>query len=305
MTLNRHPCAAETTAAMRQRTTRLFLLLLCSSSIQSESLFGFRFKARRNLDYLQVLHRRKLQLIDSYIPFPDDSTSLADLHYFPAPLRYRGGSSTFFRKKNEWDQLRNMWESTAPEMTIAAVCGFLCFLSQFPSLKGVMRRHFLWSISNFQRKRFHTLLSATLMHEDPLHLLFNMASLFALSPTTRRFLKHHYSLVLLGSSFCSHLTFTLFHPQGSCLGLSGFIFTLLAVYAQRNPDTVLTIHVGGLFPLRSTARNLLYISLVISMLMSFVPHQRIAHSAHLGGLLFGVIYYRLPVPVLSKVSAIW
>ena len=274
---------------MRERTTRLFLILLCSSSIKSESLFGFRSNIGNN-DYLQY---RKLHLIDSYVPFVDDSTSWADFHYVPDPLRYRGGSSTFFRKKNEWDQLRNMWDSAAPEMTIAAVCGLLCFLSHFPSLKAVLRHHFLWSISNFRRKRFHTLFSATLMHEDPLHLLFNMASLFALSPTTRFFLKHHYALVLLGSSLCSHLTFTLFHPQGSCLGLSGFIFTLFAVYVERNPDTVLTIHVGGLFPLRSTARNLLYVSLLISMFMSFVPAQRIAHSAHLGGLVFGMVYYRL------------
>jgi membrane associated rhomboid family serine protease len=76
------------------------------------------------------------------------------------------------------------------------------------------------------------------------------------------------------------------------MGLSGVTMSLIAINARLHPQRVFGI-VVGVFPVRLPAEHMLQILLIGSLVGSFSQGSRIAHLAHLGGLLFGMLYYKL------------
>ncbi len=76
------------------------------------------------------------------------------------------------------------------------------------------------------------------------------------------------------------------------MGLSGVTMSLIAINARLHPQRVFGI-VVGVFPVRLPAEHMLQILLIGSLVGSFSQGLRIAHLAHLGGLLFGMLYYKL------------
>ena len=65
----------------------------------------------------------------------------------------------------------------------------------------------------------------------------------------------------------------------------------------RFPNEILGILVAGIIPVRMSANQLLQLTVLWSILGTLVAltgrPQKIAHSAHLGGLLFGMTYHEL------------
>jgi membrane associated rhomboid family serine protease len=194
------------------------------------------------------------------------------------------------------DQLKDATRRAGPELALTGVCSLVFLMWQTPALRGLMQRHFLSSAWNVRQGRPHACLLSAISHDDFRHLFGNMAGLFATSPTVRPLLGKQYPWVFLGSVLVSDLFQTLRNPHGSSLGLSGFLMTLLALFAEYYPDSTLRLYIGGgAAPLQAKARHILYCALAHSVVMVLRPSgDGIGHAAHLGGLLYGVLYARWP-----------
>jgi len=79
------------------------------------------------------------------------------------------------------------------------------------------------------------------------------------------------------------------HPV---VGASAGVFGLLAVFAVLNKETQLTALIAFIIPVQMRAKTLLLIMLGVTVLGLLNPQSNIAHTAHLGGMLVGIVYAR-------------
>jgi membrane associated rhomboid family serine protease len=119
------------------------------------------------------------------------------------------------------------------------------------------------------------MITSTFLHGSPVHLLFNMYSLFIFGPAIERFIGRVRFLALyLVSGFAGSVAVLLLAPDSDVLGASGAIFGLIGAYF------IITRHLGG----RSTQiLVLIAINLALGFFLPFVAWQ-----AHVGGLVAGV-----------------
>ena len=78
------------------------------------------------------------------------------------------------------------------------------------------------------------------------------------------------------------------------IGASGAVMAVVCVFAMWNPNH--TIHIYFLFPIQIRYLLLIYVIFdlhpVLLTLSGTATHTGVAHAAHLGGLLFGYLYYK-------------
>ena len=182
------------------------------------------------------------------------------------------------------------------------------FWQLLPSFaRPMLLQFFLASRQTVVRSYGLSLVLSTISHTSFRHLLVNMFVFLNLSPAISALLVSSSSLssrrtrlsspamwpLLLGGGIFGNLLFLLFRPAGSCLGLSGVTMAMLGVYASDAPDRMLRIMLGGIIPVSIKAGTLVQFLLVFSLAGSlFLPSSPIAHLAHLGGLIFGLLYYQ-------------
>ena len=128
----------------------------------------------------------------------------------------------------------------------------------------------------------------------PWHLIFNMLTLFFFGHMveqiygTRRFLIFY----LLTGIFASLVYTTLHFIWGTAtfaIGASGAIMAILMVSAILNPDV--QVYLYFLFPVRLRTLIIIIMGFDLFMLLG-KDSGGVAASAHLGGALFGYLYYR-------------
>jgi membrane associated rhomboid family serine protease len=195
---------------------------------------------------------------------------------------------------------------TAFWTTSTSIVVFL-FWQLLPSFaRPMLLQFFLASRQTVIRSYGLSLVLSTISHTSFRHLLVNMFVFLNLSPAISALLVSSSSLsrrtrlsssamwpLLLGGGVFGNLLFLLFRPAGSCLGLSGVTMAMLGVYASDAPDRMLRIMLGGIIPVSIKAGTLVQFLLVFSLAGSlFLPSSPIAHLAHLGGLIFGLLYYQ-------------
>lgn len=137
-----------------------------------------------------------------------------------------------------------------------------------------------------------------------MHLAVNLVAFLSFGPMVQQVL-HSKALELssfvlgsaLSGSICSLILNYIVYRNttqrggGGCLGLSGVTFSLFAFKAKMFPDSIIGIIVGFI-PVRLPAGILLISALVVSVFGAlFATSSTIAHSAHLGGILFGIAYH--------------
>ncbi len=147
-----------------------------------------------------------------------------------------------------------------------------------------LKHGYVWQLLTFQ-----------FLHDGLLHLIFNLIGLWFFGRLVEERLG---SRQLLGLYFLSGFAGGLLQalvglvfPErfGLVVGASAGICGLLAAAALLEPDA--TILFFFLIPVR--ARYALILLAVLSLVFTFLPFDtRIAHAAHLGGLLAGVVYVR-------------
>lgn len=130
------------------------------------------------------------------------------------------------------------------------------------------------------------------------HLLFNMLALWMfglpLEQTwgTRRFLRYYF-LCGIGAGICDvAVNILLGHQNTSTIGASGAIYGLLLAFGVLFPDT--TVLMSFLFPIK--AKYLVMIYGAVALLSAVGSgNSGVSNVAHLGGMLFGYLYLKVPI----------
>ena len=141
-----------------------------------------------------------------------------------------------------------------------------------------------------------TLLTSTFSHIDFGHIAFNMIALYVFGREVGR-QNSTFTLVQLyvvGGVLASaaHVAFgTLMGAGNPALGASGAVMALGAVYALTNPNRILMINF--ILPMPAWAMFTLYV--VLDVVGLGTPGSGIAHAAHLGGALYGLLYWLLRI----------
>jgi membrane associated rhomboid family serine protease len=126
------------------------------------------------------------------------------------------------------------------------------------------------------------------------HLLTNVAPLFCIGPTLERRRGPWWLLALfVGGAICSALTWDAWHPRldGGMIGASGAVFALLGAGGLLGLEVWRVDFIFFEVPLRLSLRLAAVVLCLIELGQMFLrglPH--VAHIAHLGGALFGVIF---------------
>ncbi len=159
--------------------------------------------------------------------------------------------------------------------------------------------YFALSIDGLKQGMIHQLLTFQFLHGGLLHLLCNLLVIYFFgrameeSLGERGFLKLYFLSgtmggllqILMGVMFPNHF-------GGAVLGASAGAFGLIAAFATRSPDQPITLLLFFILPVTFPAKVLLAIMAVIALFGIAVPNSSIAHAAHLGGMVTGILYIR-------------
>ncbi len=160
------------------------------------------------------------------------------------------------------------------------------------SLEG-LRQGYLWQFLTFQ-----------ILHAGWLHLLLNCWAIFVFGPPLEatlgksRLATLYFLSGVAGGAlqvFASLLSYPRF--GGPVVGASAGVFGLIAAFTSSFPDARMTLLLFFVIPVRMTANRMLTVAGIITAVGIIFPNKllgaHVAHAAHLGGLISGLIFVRL------------
>ena len=161
----------------------------------------------------------------------------------------------------------------------------------------ILRNHFVCSYYNVVRKRrFHALLLSAFSHASFHHIAVNMYAYLTFGRSVKQSLASHgvsLWIFVLPAAIFGNIVFLLCDKGGgSCVGLSGVTLALLAFDALVYPTKELRMIVSFI-PITLPAYYL-FLGLVgfsILGICGLAGSGGIAHSTHLGGLVYGAAFY--------------
>jgi membrane associated rhomboid family serine protease len=163
-----------------------------------------------------------------------------------------------------------------------------------------MYLNFLVSTSHLQAGFYWTLITSVFSHNMFFHLLINMFILRGFGTVLlqvlklKRFLFFYVTAGIVSSlGHCLASSYLLGDPSLPALGASGAISGLLVLFSFLFPREKLLLF--GLIPIPALIGALLFIGLDIFGLITQMKGSGlpIGHGAHLGGAIFGLIYFLL------------
>jgi membrane associated rhomboid family serine protease len=163
-----------------------------------------------------------------------------------------------------------------------------------------------FSSQSFSDGRYWTLITYAWVHAVAmfgnsdyfwLHIVANMIGLICLGPALEDFLGHWRFLGLyLGGVIAAALFWLLVvssdaDPDQGIIGASGAVFALIAGAGTAAPRAKVTVYLFYILPIRMTLRTMALVlcgAELAQMVFGWLPE--IAHSAHIGGAIFGFLY---------------
>lgn len=203
------------------------------------------------------------------------------------------------RQEFNWDR-RQGWSAVKWIIVICAVT-FVIQLLAFNGGKDTVTRLFDLAPEAVFRGQIWRVVTYAFLHDPSLiwHILFNMLVLGMVGPSvetlrgSREFLAFY--LIAAGLSGLAFLGWgAIFQDVTPAVGASGSVMATMIYYAMKYPKRIWYIY--GIIPV--TAYWLAIITIVVDlgpMLLQLAGRgfdDNIGHSAHLGGALFGYLYYR-------------
>jgi membrane associated rhomboid family serine protease len=177
------------------------------------------------------------------------------------------------------------------------------FAYSSPQLNEIMQTHFTVRPSGvFEYFRFHTLLTATISHENISHIFFNMLFFWYLGRDVEVFYGRNnlIALYVFAGVISSLAQCGLGYWQGNdipCLGASGSIMGVAVAAAFIDPNKKL--YIWGILPIK------LWMLVPAYVLMDFSgaikgSGDNIGHAAHLGGAFGGLLFYLLDLRIFAS-----
>jgi len=172
-------------------------------------------------------------------------------------------------------------------------------------LRPFLAEHFRTSATGvFKSYRIHTLLTAAFSHRDLSHVFFNMLALYCFGKMLEEGLYGARNLIFLyvSAAVFSSLAYVGVNAFAAgragtpALGASGAISAITVVCALMYPNRQVLLF--GVAPIQVKWLAVFYVAL--DVLGSLNPEaSRIAHTAHLGGALAGLLFYKLDLRLFS------
>lgn len=159
------------------------------------------------------------------------------------------------------------------------------------------------SVPGLQSGYVWQLLTYQFLHGGWLHLLFNCWALYVFGRELEErlgwseYLKLYLFSGVVGGLVqlvCAVISPKLF--GGFLVGASAGVFGLVAVYAALFPERQFTLLIFFVLPVTVRAKTLLFWGVVLAIVGALVPMGNVAHAAHLGGMLGGLLYLNLRRP---------
>lgn len=157
------------------------------------------------------------------------------------------------------------------------------------------------SAVNFKDLKVWTVVSYAFLHSSStiLHILGNMLGLFFIGRVIEPMLgKRSFFMLYFSGAIFGGLAYVFFHLNDarSVVGASAAVAALLAFFCMRFPERQVTLLLFFIIPLNIKPKWILWGFLGISTYLLLSSELQginsVAHSAHLGGFLTGVVYYR-------------
>jgi membrane associated rhomboid family serine protease len=140
-------------------------------------------------------------------------------------------------------------------------------------------------------------LSYALLHDGPFHLLFNALAIWMFGSDveerlgTRRFAAFC-AVSCAGAAGSVVALDALLGRASLVIGASGIVFGLLLAFGVLFAERTITLLVLFVLPVSLKARQFVIIFGAIELLFGMAGGTRVAHFAHLGGMLFGWLFLR-------------
>jgi len=175
----------------------------------------------------------------------------------------------------------------------------------FPGPFGSENRFFSdWfalNAENFKSLKVWSILSYSFLHstQSLFHIIGNMFGLFFIGRILEPILgKERFLGLYLGSALLGGLFYLLLHLNGysPVIGASASVFGILAFFCLIRPEQPVTLLIFFVIPVTLKPKWIFWGSIGIStfaVLFYELPgNSGVAHSAHLGGILGGIFFYR-------------
>ncbi len=175
----------------------------------------------------------------------------------------------------------------------------------FPGMGGrdnrVMTNWFALSGENFRELKVWTVVSYGFLHSTAgfIHIFGNMLGLFFIGRIVEPLIGRDRFLGLyLGGTLLGGLIYVLFHfnDYGPVVGASAAVMGILTFFCLLFPERPITLLLFFILPVTVKPKWVFWGSLAISaggiLLYELPGNSNIAHSAHLGGMLAGILYFR-------------
>ncbi|MFN9717089.1 MAG: rhomboid family intramembrane serine protease [Planctomycetota bacterium] len=149
------------------------------------------------------------------------------------------------------------------------------------------------------RGQIWRLLTYAFVHnvQSPMHLVMNMITLYSVGRMLtnlvgERELLFFYLASAVFAGICSVAFYTLMGMHPGILGASGAVYAVFCVVAMHYPRQQVLLF--GTFPIEMRWLLAAFAAIdAVPTLMNLSASTQVAHSAHLGGLLFGFLYVRM------------
>ena len=149
----------------------------------------------------------------------------------------------------------------------------------------------LWLVPAWILQRPWTVVTYMFLHGGGSHLLFNMLSLFIFGPRVESRLGSGGFLGLYFVSGISGALLSLISPLVPIVGASGAIFGVMLAYARYWPRDL--IYIWGVLPVPAAVLvGVMTIMDLLPAISALGSRDGIAHFAHLGGFIGGLLYLR-------------
>lgn len=175
----------------------------------------------------------------------------------------------------------------------------------FPGIGGrentFIKDWFALNAENFKELKVWTVFSYAFLHASNSiwHILGNMLGLFFIGRIVESLLgKQQFFILYFSGAVIGGLAYLFFHLNdiNSVVGASGAIAALIAFFCMHFPERKVTLLLFFIIPLNVKPKWVFWGFLGISTYLLLFSELRgingVAHSAHLGGFLTGVVYYR-------------